>query len=471
MAYDLILTNAKIPQGDRLVPANILVAGGRIVGFVQDAAGIDAKEVIDAEQHLVLPGCIDSHTHFMDPGFTHRETFAAGTQSAAAGGLTTIVDMPCCSKPSVRSVDSLHSKLDAVREQAYIDYGMWGGATGEDVRNDWLHNVQEQADAGVIGFKVYMTPSVPTYPPAGDAEMLEIFREVARTGLPVGIHAENLDICTYHVNKLQKQGRLDGPAWAEARLELAEKVAIQMGISFAEETGARLHIVHMSTGVGGLLIGEAKKKGLSVTAETCPHYLTLNAYEAMTQWRQYAKIAPPLRTSRDNELLWAELADGRVDFIATDHAPYEIATEKEPAGASIWTAFPGIPGVETMVPVIVSEGFNKGRLTLSRLVDVLSRNAAIHYGLYPKKGALEIGSDADFTIIDLNREWVIDKEKTYSLAKFTPLHGMKLKGKPVKTIVRGRLVYDDRNGIVGKAGYGQFVKRQTISRLERNIRF
>ena len=471
MAYDLILTNAKIPQGDRMVPANVLVNGGRIAGFVQDAAGLDAKEIIDAENHLVLPGCIDSHTHFMDPGFTHRETFAAGTQSAAAGGLTTIVDMPCCSKPSVRTVDSLNSKLEAVRQQAYIDYGMWGGATGEDVRNDWLHNIQEQADVGVIGFKVYMTPSVPTYPPAGDAEMLEIFREVSKTGLPVGIHAENLDICTYHVNKLQKQGRLDGPAWAEARLELAEKVAIQMAISFAEETGARLHIVHMSTGVGGLLIGEAKKKGMSVTAETCPHYLTLNAYEAMTQWRQYAKIAPPLRTSRDNELLWTELADGRVDFIATDHAPYEIPTEKEAAGATIWTAFPGIPGVETMVPVIVSEGFNKGRLTLSRLVEVLSRNAAVHYGLYPKKGALEIGSDADFTVIDLNREWVIDKDKTHSLAKFTPLHGMKLKGKPVKTIVRGRLVYDDANGIVGQAGYGQFVKRQTISRLERNIQF
>ncbi|ABB14968.1 MULTISPECIES: allantoinase AllB [Carboxydothermus] len=471
MGFDLVLKNAKIPQGNRTVDTHILVKDGKIAGFTNDLTGIEVAEVIDAENNLVLPGCIDSHTHFNDPGFTHRENFATGTQAAAAGGVTTIIDMPCCSIPSVRSVDNLEAKLEVIKDKAYVDYAMWGGATGEDVRNNALYNIKEQADYGVVAFKVYMTPSVPTYPPASDAEMLEIFREVAKTGLPVGIHAENLDLCTYHVNKLRNEGRFDGPAWAEARLELAEKVAIQMAISFAEETGARLHIVHMSTGIGGVLVGEAKKRGLDVTAETCPHYLVLNAYESMTKWRQFAKIAPPLRTTRDNEMLWEQLADGRVDFIATDHAPYEIATEKEAEGMDIWTAFPGIPGVETMVPIIISEGYNKGRLSLSRLVDVLSRNAAIHYGLYPKKGALEIGSDADFTVIDLDYEWTIDKDKMYTMAKYTPFHGMKLKGKPVKTIVRGKLVYDDKNGIVGKPGYGQFVKRQTISKLERWIKF
>lgn len=469
MGFDLIIKNAKIPQGDRAVDANILVKNGKIAGYTNDVNGIEAAEVIDAVGNLVLPGCIDPHTHFMDPGFTHRETFDAGTKAAAVGGITTVVDMPCCSKPSVRSVETLEGKINAVKDRAYVDFGMWGGATGEDVRNGWLHNIQEQADAGVIGFKVYMTPSVPTYPPAGDAEMLEIFREVSKTGLPVGIHAENLDICTFYVNKLKSEGRLDGPAWADARLELAEKVAIQMAISFAEETGARLHIVHMSTGIGGVLVGEAKKRGLDVTAETCSHYLVLNAYEAMIQWKQYAKIAPPLRTTRDNTMLWEQLADGRVDFIATDHAPYEIATEKECEGVNIWTAFPGIPGVETMAPIIISEGYNKGRLSLSKTVDILSRNAAIHYGLYPKKGSMEIGADADFAVFDLDYEWTIDKDKEQSLCGYTPLHGLKLKGKNVKTIVRGKLVYDIDNGIVGKPGYGQMVKRQVISKLPRKI--
>lgn len=471
MKYDVIIKNARIPQGDNTIVTNILVKDEKIAGFIQDLEGVDYIKEIDAQGHLTIPGCFDSHTHFMDPGFTHRENFLTGTSSAAAGGITTIMDMPCCSKPSVRSIPELESKLNAIKDKAIIDFAFWGGVTGEDIRNDNLEHVQAQADYGVCAFKVYMTPSVPTYERVTDPEMLEAFRAVAKTGLPVGIHAENYAMCDYYVKKFQRDGRMDGPAWAEARLELAEKAAIQLGISFAEETGARLHIVHMSTGIGAKLVGEAKKRGLDVTSETCPHYLTLNYQDAMTEHKQYAKIAPPLRTKRDNEELWEGLQNGSVDFIGTDHAPYEIETEKEAEGVNIWTAFPGIPGVETMVPILVSEGYNKGRLTLSRLVEVLSTNAAKQYGLYPKKGAMHIGSDADFTIIDLDREWTIDQKKTYSMAKYNPLHGLKLKGKPVKTVVRGTLVYDDKEGIVGKEGYGQFVKRQSIQKLDRVIKY
>lgn len=471
MKYDVVVKNARIPQGDDTILTHILVKDEKIAGFLTDLEGIEYDKEINAEGHLTIPGCFDSHTHFMDPGFTHRENFLTGTSSAAAGGLTTIMDMPCCSKPSVRGVEELESKLNAIKDKAVIDYAMWGGVTGEDIRAGKKEIVKEQADYGVCAFKVYMTPSVPTYERVTDPEMLEAFKWVAETGLPVGIHAENYAMCDYYVKKFQEEGRLDGPAWAEARLELAEKAAIQLGISFAEETGARLHIVHMSTGIGAKLVGEAKKKGLDVTSETCPHYLMLNYQDAMTEHRQYAKIAPPLRTKRDNEELWEGLQNGSVDFMGTDHAPYEIATEKEAEGVNIWTAFPGIPGVETLVPVIVSEGYNKGRLTLSKMVEVLSTNAAKQYGLYPKKGAMHIGSDADFTIIDLEKEWTIDQKKTYSMAKYNPLHGIKLKGKPVKTVVRGTLVYDDEIGIVGKEGFGQFVRRQSIQKLDRVIKY
>ncbi|QEK13173.1 dihydroorotase family protein [Crassaminicella thermophila] len=471
MKIDVIIKNAKIPQGDDTVQTNILVSDEKIVGFVNDIKGIEADEVIDAEGHLTIPGCFDSHTHFMDPGFTHRENFLTGTSSAAAGGITTIMDMPCCSKPSVRSVVELEQKLDAIKDKAIVDFALWGGVTGEDIREGQTHHVLEQAEYGVCGFKVYMTPSVPTYERVTDPEMLEAFKVIAKTGLPVGIHAENYAMCDYYVKDFQRKGRMDGPAWAEARLALAEKVAIELGISFAESTGARLHIVHMSTGIGAKLVREAKKRGLDVTAEVTPHYLTLNYQEAMTEHKQFAKIAPPLRTKKDNEELWEGLQNGSVDFVATDHAPYEIATEKEGEGLNIWTAFPGIPGVETMVPILVSEGYNKGRLSLSRLVEVLSTNAAKHYGLYPKKGAMQIGSDADFTIIDLDKEWTIDQKKTYSMAKYNPLHGLKLKGKPVKTVVRGKLVYDEKVGVIGKEGYGKFVKRQSIQKLDKVIKY
>lgn len=471
MNYDVIVKNARIPQGDDTVLTNILVKDEKVAGFTLDLDGIQANKVIDAEGHLTLPGCIDSHTHINDPGFTHRENFLTGTSAAASGGVTMIVDMPCCSVPSVRSVENLEHKLNAIKDKAIVDYGMWGGVTGEDVRNGWLHNVKEQADYGVLAFKVYMTPSVPSYPRVTDPEMLEAFRAVAKTGLPIGIHAENFAMCDFYVKKFEKDGRTDAPAWAEARSALAEKVAIELGISFAEDAGARLHIVHMSTGIGAKLVGDAKKRGLDVTAETCPHYLTLNYQDAMTEFKQFAKIAPPLRTKQDNVEHWEALQDGRIDFVATDHAPYEIPTEKEAEGMHIWNAFPGIPGVETMVPVVVSEGYNKGRLSLSRLVEVLCSSPAKHYGIYPKKGAMFIGSDADFTIIDLEKEWTIDKDKMYTMAKYTPFHGYKLKGKPVKTVVRGKLVYDDKSGIVGEEGYGAFIRRQNIQKLDKTIKY
>ncbi|WP_419394275.1 dihydroorotase [Cytobacillus praedii] len=468
---DLILKNANIPQGDRQVLTNILVNDGKIVGYSNDISFLNAEKVIDIGGKLVVPGCIDPHTHFMDPGFTHRETFATGSRSAIAGGLTTIIDMPCCSKPSVRDGESFQKKIGPIRDQAYVDYCFWGGMTGEDAREGWLDNVYPQIEEGVVAFKVYMTPSVPTFPRVSDAEMLEIFKAVSKTGLPIGVHAENYDICTFNSKKLEKEGRFDGPAWAEARSTLAEKVAIELIISFAEATDARVHVVHMTTKEGAELVKAAKKRGVKVTAETCPHYLVLNAKDSMSERGSFAKIAPPLRGKEDNEAHWQALADGTIDFVGTDHAPYEIATEKDFPGATIWNTFPGIPGVETMVPILVSEGLNKGRLSLSRFVEVTSRNAAIHYGIYPKKGSMEIGSDADFTVIDLEKEYVIDEQKTESMAKYNPLHGMKLKGKPVQTIIRGTVVYEDDKGVVGQAGYGQYVPRQSIQRLDRTFKY
>lgn len=469
---DLILKNASIPQGDRQVLTNILVDEGKIVGFTNSIDFLHADKIIDIEGKLVVPGCIDPHTHFMDPGFTHRETFETGHRSAAAGGLTLHIDMPCCSVPSVRDGESFFKKLNPIKEKAYIDYCFWGGMTGEDAREGWLDNIYPQIDQGVVAFKVYMTPSVPTFPKVSDGEMFEIFRKIAPTGLPIGVHAENYDICTFNTERLKKEGRMDPVAWAEARSVLAEKAAIQLIISFAEEVDARVHVVHMTTKEGAELVREAKKRGVKVTAETCPHYLMLNAKDAMTERGTFAKIAPPLRGKEDNEAHWQALADGTIDFVGTDHAPYEIATEKDAPDSDIWNSFPGIPGVETMVPVLVSEGLNKGRLSLSRFVEVTSTNAAKHYGIYPKKGAMEIGSDADFTVIDLNREYEIDEQKTESMAKYNPLHGLKLKGKPVQTIVRGKLIYDEDNGgIVGEAGYGEYVPRQSIQRLERVLKY
>lgn len=472
MKFDVIVKNARIPQGhaNETVDTNILIKDEKIAGFVNCIDGIDAVSVIDAAGKLVIPGCIDSHTHFMDPGFSHRETVESGSQQAARGGITTVIDMPCCTVPSARNVEQFNWKKDYWNEHCHVDFALWGGVTGEDVRLNQLNVVQEQADIGAVAFKVYMTPSVPTYPRVTDPELVEISKAVAATGLSMGVHAENFDMCDFYVKKLQADGRLDGPAWAEARLELAEKAAIELGISISEATGVRYHVVHMSTGIGAKLIRQGKMRGLDVTSETCPHYLTINAKDAMTEYHACAKIAPPLRTPKDNEELWQGLENGSVDFIATDHAPYNIELEK--TGRDIWTAFPGIPGIETMVEILVN-GFNEGKITLETLVNVLSKNAAIHYGLYPKKGSMQVGSDADLTIIDLDKEWTIDKDDkdSYMQNKYTPLQGIKLKGRVNKTIVRGHLVYEEGTGIISEAGFGNFIPRQTISKLDRNLKF
>lgn len=442
--YDVIIKNARIPQGDDTRLTNVLVKDEKIAGFIDNVDNIEAKEVIDANGNLTMPGCIDPHVHFMYQGFPHRENFLTGSAAAARGGITTVVDMPCCSVPSVRSPEQLQLKVDLIQPQSLIDFALWGGVTGEDVREGWLDNVQAQADFGVVAFKAYMTPSVPTFPRVTDPEMFEAFKAVAKTGLPVGIHAENYAMCDYYVNKLREEGRTDGPAWEEARMELAEQVAIELGISFAEAADARLHIVHMALGKGAEIVKKAKERGLRVTSETCPHYLTLDAKEALTEHGAFAKIAPPIRSRESNDLLWEGLRNGSVDFMGTDHAPYEIESEKDAPGMDIWTAFPGIPGVETMVPIIL-DGYNKGKISLSKMVDVLSRNAAIHYGIYPKKGAMEIGSDADFTIVDIDKEWTIDVKEEASMSGYTPLEGMKIKGRVDKTVVRGHLVFADED--------------------------
>lgn len=469
MNIDLVITNANVPFGDDLVMSNILISDGKIAGIVSEFDS-DTAEVVDAQGLLVLPGCIDSHVHFMDPGFTHRETFMSGSHSAAAGGLTTVVDMPCCSIPSVRDLPSLFNKIEHIENQSFVDFGLWGGITGEDVQSGQLGNVQKQAEQGVIGFKAYMTPSVPSYPKANDAELLEIFSAVAPTGLPLGIHAENFTICDYNVAKIKNSGRTDGQAWEEARNVLAEKTAIQMCISFAEETGARMHIVHLSSGTGASLIENAKRRGIKVTAETCPHYLILDGHEVLNKMGSLAKIAPPIRVKAEGDLLWEKVISGAIDFIATDHAPYEIATEKKADGMDIWNSFPGIPGVETMVPLMVSEGYNKGRISMSRLVELLSKNAAIHYGLYPNKGSMAVGTDADFTFIDLDEEWTIKADEMHSMAKYTPFEGMKLKGRVKKTMIRGTMVYDNGT-ICVEPGFGKFLRRDKISSLRTTVSF
>lgn len=452
MTWDLLVRGGRMLVGERLEMRDFAVAGGRVAAlFAPGEAPPDgAKVVLDAQGLTILPGCVDAHTHMFDPGYPLREDFLSGTSAAAKGGVTTIIDMPCSSEPTIRSVADARCKLDAISAKAVVDFALWGGVTGEEVRAGRLCEVAALADLGVVGFKVYMTSSLSIFPSVSHSEMVEAFRAVAETGLVGAVHAEDPELCHFHTERLKARGRKDPLAWAEARLPFAEKVAISYCIQAAELAGSRLHIVHMTTADGVRLIAEAKARGLPVSAETCPQYLTLTAEEALPRWGAVAKIAPPLRSAGDCAELWDGLSKGTVDFVATDHAPFDWDTEKN--GADIWQAFSGFPGVETMLPLMLTEGYHAGRLSLSRMVQVLSENPARQYGLYPRKGALQVGSDADFVLVDLERRWVFSATEQESRAKYSPFHGRVMIGKPVQTFVRGQRVYDESAGICGKHG-------------------
>jgi len=439
MAVDLVIKNGKIvtPQGIH-EGDDIAIENGKIVAIDRQGSFPEAKEVIDAAGKYVLPGIIDVHVHFREPGYTYKEDFETGSMAAAAGGVTTVFDMPN-NKPFITTVEAYKQKLELIKDKAYVDYGLIAAVVGNSIQE-----IPKLAEAGINAFKIFMGATVGGVPAPDDGGMLEAFRLVAETGLRIGVHAENNQIMDFFTAKLKKAGRTDPLAHVEARPNVAEAEAIQRAILFAAETGCKLHIYHMSSKEGVGLVKEAKAKGIQVSAETGPHYLLLDC-NYMKKVGSILKMNPPVRSQENGEALWQGLLEGTVEVIATDHSPH---TEEEKIKDNIWDAIPGFTGVETSVPLMLTQ-VNEGKLSLTAYVKAASESPAKLFNIYPKKGAIQVGSDADFTIVDMEKEGIISSEKLHSKTKVTPFDGWKVKGLPVYTIVRGKVVM--KNGeIVGK---------------------
>jgi len=439
MAVDLVIKNGKIVTPQAIHEGDdIAVEKGKIVAIDRQGSFSEAKEVIDAAGEYVLPGIIDVHVHFREPGYTYKEDFETGSMAAAAGGVTTVFDMPN-NKPFITTVEAYKQKLELIRSKAYVDYGLIAAVVG-----DSIEEIPKLAEAGINVFKIFMGATVGGVPAPDDGGMLEAFRLVAETGLRIGVHAENNPIIDFFTAKLKKAGRTDPLAHVEARPNVAAAEAIQRAILFAAETGCKLHIFHMTSKEGVQLVKEAKAKGIQVSAETCPHYLLLDC-DYMKKVGSILKMNPPVRSQENGEALWQGLFEGTVEVIATDHSPH---TEEEKIKDNIWEAIPGFPGVETSVPLILTQ-VNEGKLSLNTYVKVASENPAKLFNIYPQKGTIQIGTDADFTIIDMEKEGIIDRKKLHSKPKITPFDGWKVKGLPVYTIVRGKVVMKDGK-IIGK---------------------
>jgi dihydroorotase len=442
--YDLIIKNGLIVTPEATIEAAVLVKDGEIAGIVAGNALPSARLVYDATGKHVLPGIIDGHVHFRDPGLTYKEDFGTGSLAAAYGGVCTVIDMPNVVPPT-SNVAGFRAKLAEAGKKSYVDFGIIGVVLEESIPD-----LVPMRDAGVIGYKIFMGETVGKLPSPSDGGILDAMRVIAATGLRVGVHAEDNSIIKYLTEQLKAAGRTDPMAFVESRPSIAEKECISRAIMFAQETGAKLHIYHMSSKEGVDLVADARCRGLDVTAETCPHYLLLDC-TFMDKVGSMLKIGPPVRAKEDQKRLWEGLMEGVIQLIATDHSPH---TREEKINSSIWDAIPGFCGVESAVSLMLDQ-VNKGRLTLNHYVNLASEGPARTWNMYPRKGCIAIGADADFTVVDMEKKGVVKADELHSKNKVTPFDGFEVKGMPVATIVRGRIVM--RDGKVKGAPAGRLV--------------
>jgi allantoinase len=442
--------------------AEVLCEDGLVGALLAPGERPAADQVIDASGRLVFPGFIDPHVHSRDPGLKNKETFATVTAAAAAGGITCLFDMPN-TVPPLSEASQVEERARLHERTAHVDFGMWGVALG--AAN--LDHLGPMLAAGVVAIKLFWGYSLDRTtmklmyasgdadadqlvgPPESD-EVLEIFAAVARAGGLLGVHCED------HALIAGRERALGRPV--ESYDELlqthpweAEAAAIAVALEFSAATGCDLHVVHVTSTRGAALVRAAHAAGHTVTAETCPHYLTLSSddYERVGA---KMKIFPPIRRPADREALWGAVDDGTVTSLGSDHAPHTLAEMALPLGAKP----AGFAGVQTLAPLMV-DAMSRGLLGAERLAWLLSEGTARRFGVYPRKGSLLPGTDADITIVDPDARWRVESDWLRSLNPVTPYAGRELRGRPVATIVRGRPVMEDDVVDDGAGGYGRFV--------------
>ncbi len=444
---DLVIKNGKILMGNSLMKGGLAVEDGVIMAIAKKPNLPSADTVYDAKGKIVLPGFIDLHVHFRDPGYPERENFLTGTAAAAAGGFTCVGDMPN-PEPSTTSPGALMEKRKVAEAKAVVDFALHGG-----VGSNNTHNIRPLSRLGVRAFKTYMTSSYEDLSTDSLASLLNILRHVGSLGLPLMVHAEDQSILDLEKERVRRKELKGFNAHACSRPPIAEEIAANSALLAASYAGAHLYLCHVSCTPVLEALRRAKTMGVQVTAETCPHYLLLTKKDG-EKMGPYAKTNPPLRSLPDVEALWTGLRDGTIEVISSDHCPY-TKEEKDVGWENIFDARPGMPGLDTSIPLMLTQ-VNAKKISLLKLVQLYSENPAKTLGIYPKKGTLLPGSDADITVVDLRKEELIRSDKLYTKSKITMFEGYKVKGMPIATFVRGNLVMQDHE-VVGKPGSGKFV--------------
>jgi allantoinase len=466
MMFDTVIQNATVFTESGRQSIDIALKDGKIAALFAHGTPVEADEIIDATGQWVLPGAVDIHFHCRAPAYPQRGDFATETRAAAAGGVTTIFEMPI-SKPCCATVEIFRMRRGLAEADAYVNFALYG-APGLLDRDE----VQGMAAEGAIGFKIFTTAA-----PAGrDDEfeglclptpdgILQALTLTAETGLVCVIHAEDNTLLEWNTARLQAEGRNDIAAHNESRPPVVEAVSIAMLLTLNESIGAPIHIAHVSSKAALDTLRRVRNGATaSITGETCPHYLlfTEDDYERVGP---YAKINPPLRKQQDQDALWQGVIDGSLMAVTTDHSPFTVE-EKERARTDIWRTPPGAPGVEELVLGMMDAAL-QGRLPVEQAVKLISTNGAKRFGIYPQKGVIAVGSDADLVIYDPNDTTTISTDMLFSQARYSDklYEGMTFQGKIRRTLVNGRTVYihDGVSGeVIGERGWGQFVRPQNV---------
>jgi len=443
---DLAVSGSVVSGGAGPRAATVLVEHGRVLAVVDPGAPFLARRHLDVGEALVLPGAVDAHVHCLS---NPDEGVERATLAALCGGVTSLVEMPYDAGRPVWSRERLDAKLDLVAAQAWVDVALLGTVRPVDGAGD----VAELVDGGCAGFKLSLFDTdAARFPRIPDDQLLDVLAAIAEAGSLACFHAENDEIIKPAIERARRAGQVDPVDHCRSRPPVSETEAVLKALELSAAVGAAAHLCHLSVARSVELAEWYRSTGLDVTVETCPHYLCFTE-EDMVRVGSTLKINPPLRSRRDQVALWDALRDARVDIVASDHAPWPLEEKTRP---NVFDNHSGVPGVETLVPVVLSEGLARG-IAVEALVAALSTRPARRFGL-SAKGDLAPGYDADLVVFDQNAEAIVDGARLHSAAGWSPYAGRELHGRITHVVSRGELVFDGE--VHGHAGRGEVLHRQ-----------